>query len=183
MKFHSIVIYLKFHDHEFNCLKFTSLRGRLWEHCVCTRNEERENFVRGLNYPKISNKNLPCLEVGPSGCPHPAPGGGQSYPLRRQQTNSSRPFYPMQSCVVGGSNSVKRLGINRNSISIYLIFGNAPLREFLRLCIFKTTYLHVFISFTVDPVCISNFILKFQVVVYRYAYQYYFVSMKTYVSS
>lgn len=85
----------------------------------------------------------------------------------------------LQSCVVGGSNSVKRLGINRNSISIYLIFGNAPLREFLRLCIFKTTYLHVFISFTVDPVCISNFILKFQVVVYRYAYQYYFVSMKT----
>lgn len=92
-------------------------------------------------------------------------------------------FSAILSQSLGGNNSVQRLGINRNSISIYLIFGNSSLREFLRLCIFKTTYLHVFISFTVDPVCISNFILKFQVVVYRYAYQYYFVSMKTYVSS
>lgn len=175
MKFHSIVIYLKFHDHEFNCLKFTSLRGRLWEHCVCTRDEERENFVRGLNYPKISNKNLPCLEVGPSGCPRPAPGGGQSYPLRRQQTNSSRPFYPMQSCVVGGSNSVKRLGINRNSISIYLIFGNSSFREFLRLWIYLIIYWIQNNFFTSSyfiycrPVCKSNFILNlFQVFMYRY---------------
>lgn len=78
--------------------------------------------------------------MGPSGCPHPAPGGGQSYPLRRQQTNSFRPFYPMQSCVVGGSNSVKRLGINRNSISIYLIFGNAPLIVFIQNNLFTCIY-------------------------------------------
>lgn len=68
MKFYLIVIYLKFYDYEFNCLKFSSLRGWFWEYCVCMRDEERENFVRGLNYLKISNKNLFCLEVGFLGC-------------------------------------------------------------------------------------------------------------------
>lgn len=40
------------------------------------RDEERENFVRGLNYFKISNKNLFCLEVGFLGCLYFVFGGG-----------------------------------------------------------------------------------------------------------
>lgn len=106
LKFHSIIICLKFHDHEFNSLNLLLKRSTLRTLRLYVQETKRGKiFARGSNYTKISNKHLPCLEVGPSGCPHPAPGGGQSYPLHRQQTNSSLPFCPMQSCVVGGNNS------------------------------------------------------------------------------
>lgn len=102
-------------------------------------------------------------------------------------------FSAILSCVVGGNNSVQRLRINRNSISIYLIFGNSFFREFLRLCIFNyilnsKQLLYKQLFHLLSPSMQKQFYIKFipsfyvQVYVYHISVNY-FVSMITYVSS